>query len=235
MRRVTVRVHQDGDWLFRAERTDGQVLFELECCDDGAVAPPAEAPASPPPSPSPSPVNELLDQEEKEFDEVLRAFGRAMPQGPSISRVVEIGAGNLVGKMTTRLHRFTEGDRSEPIYLVDPFIGVVPEFVHEMKALLRSNVAAIAPRYCEGTAAEVASHMQPMNADVLCVSAELDPEAFENILIDWLQHLSPSGMLLSRLPTATSLEHVCCVMEAVALEVADLGHGWFLATRKEQG
>jgi hypothetical protein len=243
MRRVTVRVHQDGDWLFRAERDNGQMLFEVEFAEDGGTA---TAPASPEPSPLPSPESQpslaaLLDDEryQRDLDDAIKAFGKNMPQGPPFTRVLEIGG--FLGEMTKRLHRITDGERSEPVYMVDPFMPrrdefaavCTPENLPNLRQLLAQNIEGISPRMVSGSEQSAADSLAPMGIDLLCISAGTGVAELLVILENWLPHLSASGVLLSRIPTDGDGASLVLSLSNMGLNAKPIGIDWFIATRKE--
>jgi hypothetical protein len=239
MRRVTVRV-EDGDWHFRAERTDGRVLFELEYAEDGTQsAPPMPAAVGPGPAPTPAPsLAALVNDEEYErsLDEVIKALGKNMPPGPPLTRVVEIGG--FVGAMTKRLHRMTEGDRAEPVYMVDPFLGRSAEEANAGQQMLALNVASISPRTIPGSAREAADQMSPMNVDLLCISAHLGATSLSSLVSDWMRHLSAAGIIIGRFHRGSAraeaaVKELDDLFMEYSLEVTPLTDQWFMATRAE--
>lgn len=234
MRRMTVRV-QEGDWLVRAEKPDGQMLFEVEFSEDGTTPAPAVAASPEPASPPTLPAIAHDEEYERELDAAIKAFGKNMPQGPALSRVVEIGG--FMGEMTKRLHRLTEGDRAEPVYMVDPFLGRTDNEA-VARPLLALNVASISPRTIPGSASEAAGQMAPMNVDLLCVSAQLSTCSLASLADDWLRHLSQAGIVLGRFPKAPvtgdmAVKELGDLFTRQSLEVTRLTDEWFMATRTE--
>lgn len=200
MRRVTVRVAEDGDWQFRAERADGRLIFELQSVDDGTAAPADATVLSLDPSDRPAvpwhagefgnmvgPPNEDWDQSLFTLRDMVEL---ALPH-PQGARVVEIGAGS--GETTVAYARDWRGIPDVALWLVDP---------GEYRQLLDFNVTHHVPfaNILPTPAIEEAQNLSKQDLSLLILSAKLTRAEQVALVKAWLRHLVSGGRIVVRKP-----------------------------------
>lgn len=201
MRRVTVRVAEDGDWQFRAERADGRLIFELQSVDDGPAAPgDATVLSVDPPEPPTVPwhageFGNMVGPPDEDWDQslfTLRDIVELALPDPKGARIVEIGAGS--GETTVAYARDWRGIPDVALWLVDPG--------SEHRQLLDFNVTHHVPfaNILPTPAIEEAQNLSKQDLSLLIISKLMDRAEQVAIVKAWIRHLVTGGRIVVRQP-----------------------------------
>jgi hypothetical protein len=239
MRSVTVRVTEDGDWRFQAERADGSLLFSLEFVEDGqsdSAVVAAPLPGSDPDAAGSAKLpyhmgnfGTMLGSPNPEWEQQLYnlrdVVELALPQ-PTGSRVVEIGAGS--GETTVAYARNWKGVDH---WLIDPQLicaGGQPAG-DVASSLLIANHGKYFPaaKVIRDDASIFGQNLDKQDLSLLVCTAELNRQEQASLLAVWLPHLVETGRVILRLPDEG------IALKLKGMDVQQAGE-WLLYTPEEK-
>lgn len=211
MRRVTVRVSEDADWQFQAERADGTLLFAIECKSDAATTPTSTAASAPEPELPPRAADlpyhlgdhgymlgKPSEERTNSLYDLRDVVELALPQ-PTGARVVELAAGN--GETTVA---YSAAWRMVDHWLIDPFLAYTKEEAEQksLPLLLDRNHEKYfsTARITTRTAVDLGNSLDKQDVSLLIIAAEITRKHQSELLSAWLPHLLPTGRVVLRLP-----------------------------------
>lgn len=211
MRSVIVRVTEDGDWRFQAERADGSLLFSLEFSEDGQSDPVVEAaplPGSGDTTAAKLPYHmgsfgTMLGSPDPEWEQQLYnlrdVVELALPN-PVGARVVEIGAGS--GESTVAYSRGWK-DKTDH-WLIDPQMicaGGQPGGDVASSLLITNHGKHFpAAKIIRDDAYVFGQNLDKQDLGLLICVAKLNRKEQASLLGVWLPHLLDTGRVILRLP-----------------------------------